>query len=241
MIDILYQDATLVQFYDYDNPWLESFDVIASWINETDAVLDIGCGTGTLISHIGQKCKTAYGLDLSSEMLAVARRKSKMVNWLQADASKFSIDQKFDFIFLSGHSFQTLLSEKAYIAMFERISTHLVAGGKLVFDSRNPLVEEWKTWTPSNSVRYFQYPDLGIIKAWNDYKTLGAIICYQTYYQVLHTDKIWQADSKISFPSFEQISLLLAQSGLVLKNVYGDWQLNNFESNNEEMIFVCTV
>jgi SAM-dependent methyltransferase len=241
MDDILYQDSELVQFYDYDNPWFESFDVITNLVNETDTALDIGCGTGTLLNYIGKKCKSAYGLDLSAEMLAVAMKKSSTVEWVHVNATNFAINQKFDLIFLSGHSFQTLLDDRGRSALLERVKVHLAPAGKLVFDSRNPLVEEWKSWTPKNSVRYFQHPNFGIIKAWNDYHSVADLICYQTYYQILNTDKIWKADSTISFPSFEQVSLLIAQSGLALTDVYGDWYFNDFTSDSEEMIFSCSL
>jgi SAM-dependent methyltransferase len=238
--DSLYQDESLVQFYDYDNPWLDSFDIIASWLKETDVVLDIGCGTGTLLTYLDRKCKLCYGIDLSSEMLAIARKKSDTIHWIQTNAINFSIDQKFDFIVLSGHSFQTLLDDDQRLALFERIAMHLSTGGKLVFDSRNPLVKEWMTWIPEKSIRYFQYPDLGIIKSWNDFKPLGDNICYQTYYQILHTEKTWAADSIISFPSYDRITSLLSRYGLIIQKVYGDWHLNDFKNDSEEMIFVCT-
>lgn len=52
MIDKLYQDSNLVQFYDYDNPWSESYDVLSNFVKIDDSVLDIGCGTGTLASEL---------------------------------------------------------------------------------------------------------------------------------------------------------------------------------------------
>jgi ubiquinone/menaquinone biosynthesis C-methylase UbiE len=67
----------------YDRRW--SFYIKASiqatvnrlMINPQDRILDLGCGTGTLIQHLFQLVPNAaiVGLDISSEMLTVARQK----------------------------------------------------------------------------------------------------------------------------------------------------------------------
>lgn len=237
----LYQDAELVQFYDYDTPWLSSYDILIDWIKTTDAILDIGCGTGTMLHAAHKKCAIAYGLDLAAEMLDVAQSKTKAVHWVTANATSFSINQKFDIITLTGHSFQTLLDDESRLALFLRIKEHLSPTGKVIFDSRNPAVEEWKTWTPENSVRYFQHAPLGIIKAWNDVSAHKDIVCYETFYQQLHQPKIWTAKSFISFPSYQQIATLLDKAGLQIQSTYGDWLLNPYQENSEEMIFVCSL
>jgi ubiquinone/menaquinone biosynthesis C-methylase UbiE len=238
MIDKLYQDSHLVQFYDYDNPWSESFDVISNYVKVGDSVLDIGCGTGTLSSQLIHKCKEIYALDLSVEMLNVAKEKTDAVNWIHASATTFSLDRKFDFIFLSGHSFQTLLTKNDRLALLENIARHLKDNGTFVFDSRNPLVKEWTTWGEKESTRYFKHPIFGIIKSWNDWELKDEIITYQTFYQVLHTDKKWTAASQISFPKKEEIYSLINQAGLSVIQLYGDWALNTYTESSYEMIFV---
>ncbi|WP_407489466.1 methyltransferase domain-containing protein [Elizabethkingia anophelis] len=55
MKDRLYQDIDLVQFYDYDNPWTESFDHFVRWSKEAHNILDLGCGTGTLTIELAKK------------------------------------------------------------------------------------------------------------------------------------------------------------------------------------------
>lgn len=238
--DKLYQDLNLVQFYDYDNPWFESFDVISGWIKDSDCVLDIGCGTGTLATYLAARCKDVYAIDVSLEMLEVAKEKSSIVKWIQGNATTFELNKKFDFIFLSGHSFQTLLNDDDRMLLLKSIKNHLKVGGSFVFDTRNPLIEEWKTWIPIDSTHYFKHPQYGVIKSWNDWTAIDKIICYQTFYQVLHTDQVWKADSKIDFPTKDQVLTLIKQAGLKISELYGDWRLNKFNENSEEMIFLGT-
>jgi len=240
-IDKLYQDKDLVQFYDYDNPWSASNDVIANWIKPTDSVLDIGCGTGTLAAYLATKCTDIYALDIAQEMLDVAKEKSAAVKWIHAGATDFVIDKKFDFIFLSGHSFQTLLHNVDRLALLKNIKNHLKEGGTFVFDTRNPLVEEWTTWGEEDSIRYFKHPHHGILKSWNDWHAFGEVITYQTYYQVLHTETVWKAASKIAFPTHENVALLIAEAGLKINYCYGSWQLEKYTDTSEEMIFRGTI
>lgn len=86
---------------DDDNPWSESYDVISNFVKIDDSVLDIDYGTGTLASELIHNCKEIYPLDISVEMLTIAKEKTSNVNWIHACASSFSFDKEFDFIFLS--------------------------------------------------------------------------------------------------------------------------------------------
>jgi len=238
--DRLYQDTDLVQFYDYDNPWSSSFDTMLNWVKETDTVLDLGCGTGTLTVALARKTQRVYGLDLSSTMLEVAQQKSQDITWITENSCTFSLEQQFDFIVLSGHSFQTLLTDEDRLLLFKNIKKHLKPEGTFVFDSRNPKVEEWKTWTPDESIRYFKHPKYDIIKAWNDWEVQSDWIKYHTFYQVLFTDQLWKAESIIAFPTKECILTLLQEAGLQVTESFGDWVLNEHTPTSEEMIFKGT-
>jgi SAM-dependent methyltransferase len=55
-----------------------------SLVDESDPVLDVGCGTGALLTEL-QKTRLAYGADLSLKALAYARERG-LKNLVQADA-----------------------------------------------------------------------------------------------------------------------------------------------------------
>lgn len=50
-------------------------EIVENYINSGDQVLDIGCGTGTLAIACAEKGASVIGFDISSPMLAIARRK----------------------------------------------------------------------------------------------------------------------------------------------------------------------
>ena len=56
--------------------WVEKMTVLnALNLQEEDVVLDIGCGTGRLSLEIAQRCRKVYGLDFSTESIAVLNKK----------------------------------------------------------------------------------------------------------------------------------------------------------------------
>lgn len=50
-------------------------DIVDNYINRGDRVLEIGCGTGTLAISCAEKGASVVGIDVSPQMLAIARRK----------------------------------------------------------------------------------------------------------------------------------------------------------------------
>ncbi|MCW3464951.1 class I SAM-dependent methyltransferase [Chitinophaga nivalis] len=236
--DRLYQDSSLVQFYDYDNPWSSDNEPYVHWAKGARRILDLGCGTGTLAVRLAKANNYIVATDVAAEMLAIAREKSDKVAWLQADARTLRLSEQFDFILLSGHVFQVFLTDEDREKLFQTIQHHLSDDGIFIFDSRNPLAEEWKQWDEATSQRYFNHPQLGSIRAWNSWEGNAAALTYTSYYAATATNKLWQARSVISFPSREKITSLLSAAGLQVNHIYGDWQLNEFRHDSEEMIFV---
>jgi SAM-dependent methyltransferase len=63
-------------------------------------ILDIGCGTGRHSIELARRGFSVTGLDFSSAMLEVASRKAAEagveVQWVQANATSFSLDHSFD-------------------------------------------------------------------------------------------------------------------------------------------------
>jgi len=64
--------------------------------------LEIGCGTGAFARQLGERCRYVIGIDLSAEMIRVARSRSSRIKNLEfelADAMSWSFPQShFDFI-----------------------------------------------------------------------------------------------------------------------------------------------
>lgn len=68
-------------------------------IPEGSSVLEIGCGTGDILNSVNPG--KGVGIDISSEMINIARKKYSHLTFLQMDAEDLTLSEKFDFIIIS--------------------------------------------------------------------------------------------------------------------------------------------
>ncbi len=76
------------------------FDQYRALIPEGKNVLEIGCGTGSLLAALEPKHGT--GIDLSGKMIEKAREKYPHLHFLCGDISNLSSTDPFDFVILAG-------------------------------------------------------------------------------------------------------------------------------------------
>jgi SAM-dependent methyltransferase len=107
------------QFYDARVPdWPGEVDfyqelVAHSPLIKTNGLLEVACGTGRIALRLAKNGVNIIGLDLSSELLEVARKKSPgipNIHWLKGDMRKFKIDAEFGCVIIPGHSFQFMIT-----------------------------------------------------------------------------------------------------------------------------------
>jgi SAM-dependent methyltransferase len=126
-----YVDPYLASLYDGMNPRESSgdFEFYLPMIMAAESVLDVGCGTGSLLhwaresGHEGR----LVGLDPAEGMLIQARRRDD-IEWVHGDLSTASWDSEFDFAVMTGHAFQVLLTDEELRTAFSAIRRALRDG-----------------------------------------------------------------------------------------------------------------
>lgn len=235
----LYTNLNLVDFYDLENPWAADFDFCKNLAKNAQSILDIGCGTGEFLANIaGNKILT--GVDPAKAMLDIAQQRpnSTSVNWLQADARNFQLNQKFDLIIFTGHTFQVFLSEQDQLAVLKTIAKHLSPNGKFIFDSRNVDVINWENWNHPNSQKTTNHPRFGLYNIWTstEYNPQNQIATYTKHYKNLSSGQVTSVDSKIKFTPKDQLKTLIQNAGLKVDMWYGDWHGNSCDQNSIDFI-----
>ena len=153
MVDRLFSDSVLAALYDRFGAGRRDFLFYLPIVMSAQSVLDVGCGTGALLQaareagHSGRLC----GLDPAGGMLRQARKRSD-VEWLLGDLSGVTWDREFDLVLMTGHAFQVFIEDNELQVALAAIRAALTPGGRLAFETRNPLVRGWETWTPENAV-----------------------------------------------------------------------------------------
>jgi ubiquinone/menaquinone biosynthesis C-methylase UbiE/glycosyltransferase involved in cell wall biosynthesis len=108
---------------------------LSALIPPGSSVLELGCGTGNLLSAL--KPARGLGLDISAEMIRLARAKFPNLQFEVADAEAFDVDEKFDFVVASD-----LIGElgdiTAMLECFHRVSHEST---RLVLTFHSPTLE----------------------------------------------------------------------------------------------------
>ncbi len=130
----------IASFYDsFQEParpknYLESIKEYAQLkdINGLSA-LEVACGTGEILKLLSEQNET-FGIDISSEMIKLARKKDKKSIYRVGDMRSFSLKKKFDLILCAFDSINHLLSFSDWEKTFLNIKNHLKYKGKFIFD-----------------------------------------------------------------------------------------------------------
>jgi ubiquinone/menaquinone biosynthesis C-methylase UbiE len=93
--DRLYSDRDLAQFYDLDNGWGPDLEYCLELSQDAGSMLDLGCGTGLLLAHVGGHCP-AVGVEPAGAMLEIARARpgGDAVTWIEGDARAVRLDRR---------------------------------------------------------------------------------------------------------------------------------------------------
>jgi demethylmenaquinone methyltransferase/2-methoxy-6-polyprenyl-1,4-benzoquinol methylase len=89
------------------------------------AVLDVGCGTGLLFSHIAPKAKAVVGVEISRELLVRAKKKAKKlkdVHLVEADADHLPFANDFFSVAFAFTVLQNMPKPKETLGELKRVT-----------------------------------------------------------------------------------------------------------------------
>jgi SAM-dependent methyltransferase len=225
------------ELYNAMNPWSGRADdwFYLDLVLGASAVLDVGCGTGTLLSQARAAGHTGrfVGFDPDADMLAQARGHAG-IEWLLGDMSTLHWDREFDLAVMTGHAFQCLLTDSEVLTTLCGVRDALKPGGRFVFETRNPLVREWERWSEGG----FEFPWEGQpVRVFYDVQPIvGDVV---DVVENIVADQWRRADAgQLRFLSAERLSELVAESGLELAEQYGAWDREPFTPDSAEIISV---
>lgn len=141
MIDELFKDYyKYSDFYDIFNKYRNyerEMRFLFRMIKDKKRVLDLGCGTGTHLNILENVGYIVDGLDLSENMVELAKTKVKKARIFKANILDYKIDEKYDAI-ISMHSvFNHLKSYDEFEKALQNSLDHLEKDGIMVIDLDN--------------------------------------------------------------------------------------------------------
>jgi len=147
MIESLYSSARL---YDLMYPQPSEVSTKVGFYLDLAAaarrpVLELACGTGSMLLPIAAQGIECEGVDLSSDMMAEARAKFEAEElsapFHVGDMASFDLGRRFGLIFIASNSLLHVHAADDIVRCFQSVRTHLDHGGRFAFDVFNPSVQ----------------------------------------------------------------------------------------------------
>lgn len=242
LIDLLYSDPSLVNIYDGLNAADNDFRFYEAMIGSVPLrVVDLGCGTGQFAVALAAKGHEVVGVDPAPRMLDVARTRpgGQAVRWTQGDASALPGKAEVDVVVMTGHAFQCLLADDAVSSTLAAIRTALVPGGRLMFESRNPLDRPWERWTPEAPLQTTPDSDGNTSSARHTVTSVqGEFVTFVTDYDLPGGQL--SSQSTLRFLPKEAIDRHLREQDFLDTNYYGDWSGSPFANSSREIVVIAS-
>lgn len=236
-------DAWLASRYDAMNPWGPSDDFYLRWVLDASSVLDVGCGTGALLVRARQDGHSGalLGVDPDAAMLEQARAKGGQIVLVLGDAQSLDLGRRVDLITMTGHAFQVLLDDEQTTAALTRFHNHLVPGGRLVFETRNPAAEAWRRWNPEDSRSTITLPDGEVLEASHAVTARPApdLVTYRTTFVWPGGRAVTSEPETLRFVSRDRLLVLVEGAGFRVLHQLGDWDGGEFGDLSPELIVVA--
>jgi SAM-dependent methyltransferase len=243
MADLLFSDGYLAGVYDAWHPRevRDDFDFYLPRVMAANAVLDVGCGTGTMLhaardaGHRGRLC----GLDPAPGMLERARRRGD-IEWRLGDLASAPWREEFDLIVMTGHAFQAIVTDTELRASLTSIRRSLVPHGRFAFETRNPAARAWEGWRPENAVELVG-PDGEPVRITTQVVVPfdGRTVTFTHTFTGNSAGPPLTSESTLRFLDPEALAVFLAGAGLVVEEQFGDWEGRPLTEASPEIITIA--
>lgn len=229
----------LAAIYDIDNPDGPDHDYFRSMVDAANArtVIDLGCGTGILTVTLAKEGRSVIGIDPDPAMLARAesRPDGDKVEWRLGTSEQIE-PATADFVIMSGNVAMHILRDEWHQALRD-IADGLQPGGQLVFESRNPLAQAWRTWNDPLAERDTPFGPLRESTI-TDPPDASGIVTMHCFNQFLEDGSVIEIDQQLQFRGYERITQDLSDAGLQVVNVWSDWDRTPFTNTEDEPLMV---
>jgi SAM-dependent methyltransferase len=234
---VSYDDIEDARLYDVQNGWGPSDEFYLGLVHRAGDVLDVGCGTGTLLKRARRDGHPGrlVGLDPGIGMLAVAKE-APGIEWVQGVLEPGSFDAEFDLVTMTGHAFQELRTDDEVASVLRGMRDAVRPGGRVAFETRNPGARGWEKW-PGTAFEV-RYEGDTITVSYEVHEVDGDLV---TFTETTDGGR-WehQADTAtLRFLSRLDLDRFLTDAGLEVETRYGDWRRGPVTGDSPEIVTIA--
>jgi SAM-dependent methyltransferase len=240
----VFSDADVAALYDVMNPWdgtrFGSDAFYDELVMGADAVLDVGCGTGSTLHHARERGHAGrlVGLDPDEASLDRARQRTD-IEWVAGVAADASWDREFDLATMTGHAFQCLIDDDEVRASLAAIRRALRDGGRFVFETRHPQARAWEGWNPSHATTVVD-PTGRTLRVSHEVESVVGDVVTMTETTGEADGTVLRIDrGSLRFLDVAALAAFLAEAGFAVEAQYGDWQRGPITGASREIVTVA--
>jgi SAM-dependent methyltransferase len=221
--DALFEQRRLAEIYDPLDPDRSDLEVYAALVEAFGArtVLDVGCGTGTFACLLAARGIEVVGVDPAAASLEVARAKpdADRVRWVHGDATVLPPLQA-DVATMTANVAQVFLTDEEWASTLRGVRAALRPGGHLVFETRDPERQAWRTWDRAHSCTRTDIPNVGIVEAWTELTEVrDELVSFRATFVFARDGAVLTSDSTVRFRDRDQVTDSLLTAGFVTQDV----------------------
>jgi SAM-dependent methyltransferase len=221
--DAIFEDRRLAQIYDRldaDRGDLDAYLELAESFG-AQTVVDIGCGTGTLACLLAARGIAVTAVDPAAASLEVARAKpgAGLVRWIHGEAAALPPLQA-DLAVMTGNVAQVFVTDADWASVLRCARAALRPGGRLVFETRDPARQAWRSWTRELSYRLADLPAAGPVESWTELRQVsGELVTFRQTFVFAADGAILTSDSTLRFRTRDEVTAALQAAGFEVAEV----------------------
>jgi SAM-dependent methyltransferase len=238
------QEFTDPELYGAENTWGRDDDFYLELAREIGGpVLDVACGTGRLTRAIAEAGLQVTGVDIMPAMLERARTQSAglEIQWVEADCRTLKLSEPSGLIIMTGHAFQSLLTDDDQNAFLTVASTHLVEAGTLAFEIRNLGGKSYGDSWEFKHLRSFQdlrghRIDLSVSSRLDRATMIDDVHMLRA---TQGTGETWHSKIALRYTKVDELDARLESHGFTVLEQFGGWDRRPIEDGCPEIITIC--
>ncbi|MDB5078858.1 MAG: hypothetical protein JWP00_782 [Chloroflexi bacterium] len=243
--------------YSRNHQGLRFFHEMARRAGTKARILEVACGSGRVSHPLLMAGFKVTGLDLSEEMLKLARKKlegasedvRQRARYVQGDMRDLTATlgkEEFDLIFIAINSFQHLRTQADQLACLQSIRKHVAPAGRFIIDVFNP--EDKESYPSDGRMEYTgaSYNPLNHSQVHTFLSTLAHPAEQKRVYHYFYDETYPDGSVKRTVNRFIlrylyrfELQLLLERAGFSIEDLYGSYDFEEYGEGSPKLLYVC--
>lgn len=215
----------------------------------THSLLDLGCGTGSITLAMAARMPAAArvtGVDLSPEMIRIARDRAPAHDWLVGDICAPPVSGHFDLIVVCFHTLQVLTDPADLDRCFAAVAGLLAPGGRFAFDIYRPNLG-WLAAVPPGPHVARQFRDatgrlIDVVESEARYDPATRVLSGLWHLRDATTGQMLDVaplEQRVMQYFPEDIAAAFARAGLVAEQSFGDLDRSPLTAASKRQLYIA--